>query len=172
MFTTDKVGHGYLGVYMELLAPLTKPAAYTPFIPRIVEIGIAGGEGLEMFRALCPNAEITGVDIRADLTWPGWARRVVCQQDAPELVQMLPGMYHLIVDDASHDNVKTATTFRNLWPKVTSGGLYVIEDWNHANGICASLARELPGLFLDPGADNDLDSITYRHGMIILRRKA
>lgn len=170
MFTTDKIGHGYLGVYMELLAPLTKPSQYLD-VPRIVEIGIAGAEGLEMFRTLCPTAEITGVDIRSDLPWPDWCHKIICQQDSPELIDRLPGTYDLIVDDASHDNVKTTQTLYHLWPKIGSGGVYVIEDWNHAPQLCQELAAHLLEWFRHPVMMETLDSITYRDGMIILRRK-
>lgn len=167
MFTTDKIGHGYLPVYMFLLAPLNVRHAG---VPRIVEIGVANGEGLDMLRTLAPGAEITGVDINPAARWPEDCHRVICSQDAPELVDKLPGLYDLIIDDASHNNAKTTQTLINLWPKVVHGGHYVIEDWTHAGGICQDLAADILTWFRHPLLAPQLDQVTYRDGLIIMRR--
>lgn len=177
MFSTDKVGHGYLPVYMQLLAALG-----TDGVPRIAEIGIANGEGLAMLRALCPHADLWGVDIdphrrHASEVVRSGATIITMSQDDPRLADQLPGTWDLIIDDASHDNTKTQLTWQHLWPKVGAGGVYVIEDWNHAGGICAQLAADLLYVFDQgrPGVVEGLnmrtvDSITYRDGLIIIRR--
>lgn len=179
MFTTDKVGHGYLPTYMQLLAEHGDP---TRGVPRIVEVGIANGEGLAMLRALCPHADLWGVDHeqwRANTTAAieAKARIVIADQADPRLWDMLPGTWDLVIDDASHDNMLTFATWRILWPRVGAGGVYVIEDWNHAGGLCRTLARDLVDVFAEdhPGVFEGLhmrtvDSITYRHGLIIIRK--
>lgn len=178
MFTTDKIGHGYLPTYTQLLAQLVERGG----IPRIVEVGIANGEGLQMFRTLCPHADLYGVDNRPTTATSAGAVAagaiiVIGDQADPALADQLPGTFDLIVDDASHDNNLTWRTWTNLWPKVSAGGTYVIEDWNHAGGLCEQLARDLLLVFREdaPGVFEGLnrrmvDSITYRAGLIVIRR--
>ena len=36
----------------------------------------------------------------------------------------------LVIDDASHQYAETRSSFETLFPRVRSGGLFIIEDWN------------------------------------------
>lgn len=169
--TTDKIGHGYLPAY-EALAMLLGPYA------RVVEIGVAGGEGLVMFQHLFPNGQIAGVDCNTKAVWPAGTERIVADQTDPRLINVLGdrGPVDLLVDDASHDNEKTAVTWLNLWRVVRPGGVYVIEDWNHggnlrAGGLIRDFAVDLLGcLNREKPLVPDVEWITYRDGLIILRK--
>lgn len=166
-FTTDKVRLGYLPTYLGLAAELGTAA-------RVVEVGVLDGDSLVMWQSLFPEGTIVGVDHNALARWPeGTVRVVVGQNDAA-----LPGMvaeygpFDLIVDDASHEGALTRRTWDLLWPLVAPGRYYVIEDWQVAfwPGRDQSMLRMAESL-LPAIEDGDAESITYRHGQIILRKK-
>lgn len=166
-FTTDKVGHGYLPTYLALAGQL-------PAHPTILEIGVAGGDSLRMWQALLPYARgIVGVDHHSHAVWPDGTHRVVADQADVELPSALPyTSYDLIIDDASHDNARTRKTWSILWGLVKPGGWYVVEDWSH----CGGLIREFAGDLIDCFHESrplawGVESITYRAGMILIRRE-
>jgi hypothetical protein len=176
-FSTDKVSQGYLPTYSRLAKHLG-PAA------RICEAGVAGGGSLDMWRVMFPQATIAGIDRNPKARWPEGTIRIVAGQDDPALPKMLDAYeesWDLIVDDASHDGPLTLATFGLLWPLVSPGGFYIIEDW--FTGFAAwrdyddSMLRMAKSLLdrLDPGygptgIGTDVESIEYRHGMAILRK--
>jgi SAM-dependent methyltransferase len=172
-FTTDKIGHGYLGSYESIAAELGGSAD-------VLEIGVANGEGLVLFRHLFPRGRLVGVDNNPRAYWREAqtnAFKIVADQDDPSLPNIIATAtgvhsFDLIVDDASHDNIKTKQTFLTMWPMLRPLGVYVIEDWNHAGGLCFQLASELPVKLLreDMPIFSDVESIHYRHGLIIMRK--
>jgi hypothetical protein len=92
------------------------------------------------------------------------------------------GPFGLIVDDASHDGNLTVRSFGLLWPLVQPGGYYVIEDWtvalrddphwgpqaNWGDSMLRAAESFLPLLAF---RDGEVESITYRYGLIILRKR-
>jgi hypothetical protein len=48
----------------------------------------------------------------------------------------------LVIDDASHRHDETRTSFEVLYPRLRSGGLFIIEDWAcnqvQADAVCAT----------------------------------
>lgn len=173
-YTTDKIGHGYYPTYRRLAAELGADAD-------VCEIGVANGEGLVLFRALFPLGRLVGVDNNPAANFRQDSERtvpIVMSQDDIELparICEVAGVdtFGLVVDDASHDNWKTSSTFLHMWPMVERRGYYVIEDWNHAGGLCFELASSLPVRLLreDVPMFPDVESIEYRHGLIIIRKK-
>lgn len=176
-FATDKVAHGYLAVYSQIAKHLGPTA-------RVCEIGVAAGGSLDMWRVLFPQATIAGVDINQGAFWPEGTIRIVAAQDDPRLPRELDAheeAWDLIVDDASHDGALTVKTLDLLWPLVSPGGFYVIEDWftgwpayTEYDDSMLTMARGLLDR-LDPhygggGFYTDVESIEYRHGMAILRK--
>jgi hypothetical protein len=126
-FTTDKITpHGYFPDYMRLAAALGPSAV-------VAEVGVLRGESLVMWQHLFPHGRQIGVDRDPAAHWPGGTIRIVAEQDAPDLQELVrahaPGGCDLIVDDASHIGHLTAATFAALWPLVKPGGYYVVEDW-------------------------------------------
>ncbi len=126
--------------------------AYTPHYARhlrgrrrkvrcVLEIGIGGydlaegGHSLLMWRSYFPNATIYGLDIhekRIDAP-----RVVVLQGDQSDPDSLLEAIkdcppFDLIVDDGSHIASHIVTTFETLYPLLSPGGLYVIEDMHTA----------------------------------------
>lgn len=171
-FATDKVSLGYLPAYLRIAAEIGTAG-------RVCEVGVRGGHGLDMFQALFPDGIITGVDWDAECRWPDGTIRIVSEQDAPDLAALLTEhspAWDLVIDDASHEGELTRATFGLLWPLVAPGGFYVVEDWQ--TGL-DSWAGTGPGMLhavqrflelLDKGSD--VEEITCRYGMAVLRKKA
>lgn len=115
---------GYTAFYQQLfearrLEPLT-----------LLEIGVAQGGSLRMWREYFPNAVIVGIDIRPE---PVEGCTVVyCNQNNAEGLRALAeehGPFDIVLDDGSHKTKDQQASFTTLFPDhVCEGGLYVIED--------------------------------------------
>lgn len=133
-FGTDKWGgHWYARHYQTHFAPLRRRRL------RILEIGVGGfddprrgGESLRMWKAYFPNASICGLDV-ADKSAHQESRikTVVGSQDDEAFLQRLSreqGPFDIVIDDGSHFNAHVIRSFQILFPLLSDGGLYVVED--------------------------------------------
>jgi hypothetical protein len=105
----------------------------------ILEIGVggyedsnAGGASLRMWKDYFPKSLIYSLDIydkkklqesrikifRGSQNDPDFLRRLVKKM----------GRLDIVIDDGSHMNEHVITAFRTLFPLLTDGGIYVIED--------------------------------------------
>ena len=173
-YNTDKVSQGYLPAYSGI-ADLLGPAA------RVCEVGVWHGGSLATWRDLFPKGLIAGVDIDPDALWPDGTVKIVASQDDPALPDLLrehAPAWDLIVDDASHDGILTGATLDLLWPLVSPGGYYVIEDWfvgyPEYSGMCKSpeMLAVAESLLQRLRSGTDTESVSYRYGMAIIRKKA
>jgi hypothetical protein len=98
----------------------------------LLELGVYRGESLRMWRAYFPRAKIVGLDID-----PNAARRATgfevfigSQDDTKLLARVRDALQGLdvVIDDASHLYRLTVASFDALFPHLSSGGLYFIED--------------------------------------------
>lgn len=116
-YNTDKLDHGYCPYYeIHIKDP-----------KHILEIGIYKGGSLLMWRDYFPKAEITGVDIWEDSPY-----------DLPNIRCIKGNATHratydgldpdVVIDDGSHYSDQMVQAFEILWPRLPSGGWYVIED--------------------------------------------
>lgn len=102
--------------------------------PSILEIGIAEGGSLELWRKYFgPEAVIMGIDIadRSALEGESANRVFTGDQGSPEFWNMvIPqiGRPNIIIDDGSHKCKDQIVTFTKLFPLLQDEGLYVIED--------------------------------------------
>jgi hypothetical protein len=172
-YDTDKVDQGYMPSYNHIADQLGTAA-------RVCEIGVLGGGSLVTWQDLFQHGTVAGVDQDPRAHWPPGTIRIVAGQDDPALPSMLrkyADAWDLIVDDASHDGDLTAATFGLLWPLVSPGGFYVIEDWfvgyQDYHGACKS-----PGMLVLAQSllerlrqNSDTESVSYRYGMAIIRKK-
>jgi len=79
-----------------------------------------------------PQAQITGLDV-SDFSWFDHPRFnfVRCDMDERANIARVAediDPQDIIIDDASHASHHQQNAFLELFPKVTSGGLYIIED--------------------------------------------
>jgi hypothetical protein len=146
-YGSDKCSwHSYGRIYDRLFEGKT--------VLKMLEIGIGykgllaesypNAASLFMWEEYFPDAEIYGLDIRADaLINEGRIHSFQCDQGKiASLLAVRAKMWHtftpesgfdLIVDDGSHQPEHQVLAAQVLWPCVAPGGRYVIEDvWNAA----------------------------------------
>lgn len=126
--------HGYAPHYDRILSPLR----HLPI--KMLEIGAAGGEGIKMWLRYFdnPEARIYGVDIVQNTNpWntPGNHDRYTFNQGDQSSETFWAcwiadhgSDWDFICDDGSHNNKDIIMTFNALWPVLSKGGFYAIED--------------------------------------------
>lgn len=141
-FGTDKSssGHNYCHIYTDYLEKYRNEPI------NLLEIGIgglkddrsdydrndAGGESLKMWEAYFSHGKISGVDLFDKSFLNGGRINTYkgSQDDKDFLTKLINviGVPDIIIDDASHLNDLTITTFEILFPLLKDGGIYFIED--------------------------------------------
>ena len=129
----------YLRVYEDLASG---------FSPRsILELGIFQGGSYVFLDKLFKPRRISAVDIRQKPVEPlldyvshnenRFVHFGASQCDGDKLRQIVLGELadelDLVVDDASHTYEETRASFEFLFPLLSPGGIYVIEDWSWAH---------------------------------------
>jgi len=122
---TDKSVHNfkgvtYLDVYTQHIPPLVKC---------MVELGVYKGASLRTWREFFPHAEVWGVDIDPEVKQGDPKVITGSQADPNTISQVAPDKeFDFVVDDGSHLVGHIIQSFELIWPRVRSGGLYVVED--------------------------------------------
>jgi hypothetical protein len=106
----------------------------------VLEIGVARGGSLRLWRDWFPRGSIVGLDLLAvEIDDP--SGRIHVYRGAQEDYELLdriareraPGGFDIVLDDASHVGELTRRTFWHLFAHhLKPGGLYCIEDWGTA----------------------------------------
>ena len=101
---------------------------------RMLEIGVFGGGSLDMWTEYFgPQAAIWGIDVDpscAALDTPQTPVRIGSQGDEEflrDVVEEMGGL-DLVLDDGSHIGKHQWKSFETLFPLLSEGGLYMIED--------------------------------------------
>lgn len=120
--------HHYLPIYQRYFEQFrNKPI-------RMLEIGVSWGGSLDMWREFFGDeAIIYGIDIDpkcARYNGKSGQVRIGSQDDTEFLASVLEEMggIDIILDDGSHKSGHIRTSFDFLYPKLSVGGLYMIED--------------------------------------------
>jgi len=165
----------------------------------LLEIGVAGGGSLEIWRDCLADTSMTvvGVDINPDcatLPLDGCEIYIGSQSDPSLMHQIIAdlGSIDVVIDDGSHEYHDQFITLYTLWPHLSTGGYYIIEDlhtsywlgyggfWGRrstAIGLCKRLLDVMhkPYHRFCTTSDlkmfeNSLESILIRDSMMILRK--
>ena len=114
--------HSYIEHYYE--------NAFKPYRDKditLLEIGIAQGQSLRMWREYFTNARIIGYDIRDNgVQCPGCKLVYKDATDSNSFNEI--NNLDIIIDDGSHQFDHQLKSLIFLFDKLKSGGLYVIED--------------------------------------------
>jgi cephalosporin hydroxylase len=177
-----------------LLASYEQVLPLLPPNPRILELGIYKGGSLVLWSEALDPARVVGIDFakrpaEADVVdrygeASGRGERIrmhwsTSQAQIDRLTAILKddlgGAADLIIDDASHMFTPTRISLLTLFPAVSPGGFYVIEDWatdanpnfHDPNGSMRELVFDLVGhtqrgLF-------GIDEMRITGGSVILR---
>lgn len=123
---TDKYEHGYAPEYERHFGPLLQ-------LPlKILEIGVYEGASLKSWQDIFPYALITGIDINEKYTAHG-PRITMFKGDQSDhnflsFVNKTCGPFDIIIDDGGHVQSEIETTFYYMFSRMTSAGIYAIED--------------------------------------------
>ena len=129
-FATDKTkfGHNFNRLYHKYFQELRDAPV------NVLEIGLANGHSIQMWAKYFTNGEFVCLDhdIKHYLYPPNDRISVIKgdQRDV-QLLQELNlqyGPFDIIIDDGSHIDSYTKTTFDTLFPLLRDGGIYVVED--------------------------------------------
>jgi len=89
------------------------------------------GGSLRVWRDYFPNAQIYGGDIAPDCMFEE-ERITTLMFDSTDKLQCDTALdkvtFDLIVDDGLHEMWAQFSTFENLWNRLNTGGIYVVED--------------------------------------------
>lgn len=164
-YGTDKWGkHHYTPVYYDLFNKRRKD------IEKVLEIGVAEGAGLRMYRDFFPNAIIYGAENDPNRVFIDPPIQVFrcdqsSQNDLIRLVHKTGPDLDIVIDDGSHkpeDQILTAST---LLPLLNKGLTYIIEDVADRG-----LSMKFPML----GAEYELEvmdlSMRYDDRLIIIKK--
>ena len=133
-FNTDKgpSWHNYTKIYTHYFKPLQNKQL------KFLEIGFYKGASAHMWDNYFPHATLHFIDIDAPKLRPytqGLSKRChlhkVDQSNSRELqdfIKLTGSNFDIIIDDGSHFVDHQITSFITLFPHVTPGGLYIIED--------------------------------------------
>lgn len=138
-YSCDKYyAHSYIDFYETVFSGMSVrrlleigigyPELMAPLVPKYIH-----GASLRMWATYFPNSDIFACDIRPDtLINESNIRSVVADQyDAGSLKRMAEGFggyFDVIIDDGCHHPLAQVISFSALWPYLSVGGIYVVED--------------------------------------------
>lgn len=149
---TDKnTCHSYLPVYEKLFESKRHTAKH------VVEIGIAQGGSIKLWRDYFSKALIHGVDIYDQSQLPADLIKlpdVICYTNAdaysPEFLQMLYVPLDIVIDDGPHTLRSQQAAINFYLPKLAPSGILVIEDiqsWEHVQTLVNSIPSSIRHTF-------------------------
>ena len=107
----------------------------------ILEIGVARGNSIRLWRDKYPSAKIFGFDIiEQQNSWPVDGNIFYYQTDQGDVTRFRSLMtelnvkFDLIIEDGSHDPLHQKTSLMECLEFVSDGGIYVLEDL-HASHV-------------------------------------
>jgi hypothetical protein len=128
-YDTDKLENGLLAEYETRFANLrSEPVT-------MLELGVDRGGSLRFWSDFfdAPGTTIVGIDLQPpSIAFAQNVHVYRCNQADKQALHRIAeshGPFDLIIDDASHRTKETKVSFSALWPHLTVGGTYVIEDW-------------------------------------------
>ncbi|MBI3258641.1 MAG: class I SAM-dependent methyltransferase [Ignavibacteriae bacterium] len=120
--------HNYTDVYAKYFASLKeKPIKF-------LEIGIYQGASVKLWEEYFKNADLHFMDITFQEVRYSSNRSHyhLCNQESSKELQSFiatsGGNFDIIIDDGGHTMNQQITSFRELFPHLKSGGMYIIED--------------------------------------------
>ena len=194
-----KAHHGYTRHYDKFLSKWRQQPI------KMLEIGVYRGNSIKMWLDYFYQANVHGVDLTNEFSVPkempvvdpGFAGRDHSPQPSlassrytftqgnqsdsafwKSFISQHGGSWDLIVDDGGHTNKGIITSFECLWPNISPGGYYVIEDLYCAyrppyilNGFANHI--DFIKTFLDAinKSERDMDTLYFSTELAILRKR-
>jgi hypothetical protein len=124
----EHLGRNYLQIYEHYLSKWRGDAF------AILEIGVYRGESLQMWQTYFKRARVNGLDIdpnaaaRVGGAFPVYTGSQADQELLERALTEIGSGLRLVIDDGSHINELTVATFDYIFPRLSSGAIYIIED--------------------------------------------
>ena len=164
---------------------------------RVLEIGVQNGGSLQMWRRyLGKEAVLFGIDVDprcAQLDGHGASVRIGSQADPDFLRRVIAEMggVDVVIDDGSHRSEDMRTTFDVLYPILSDGGVYLIEDvhacywteygggYRRSNSFVETMKRVVDDLhhwyhahrIMIPAAEDRVFGLHFYDSMIVLEKR-
>ena len=146
-FGTDKSSkvHGFTRHYEQYFEPVRH------FPIKLLEIGVQSGASLRTWKNYFPNASIYGLDYYdVEVMDEDRIKTIRGEQKDTKVLEkaLLYGPLDIIIDDGSHQNPDITASFGYLFPRMSPGGLYIIEDvlcayWGDTHNVGDNTTMEL-----------------------------
>jgi hypothetical protein len=136
---------------------------------RFLEIGVAHGGSLQLWRRYFgPDAAIWGVDVEpqcAAIDDPDLEVRIGSQADRRFLLGVVSEMggVDIVLDDGSHRPADQRASFEVLFPLVSDGGLYAVEDLHASYSQRFGGGYRRSGTFIEAAKDIIDDMHAWYH---------
>ena len=127
-YGTDKIGkHNYLPYYFDMFKDMRE------YVKKVVEVGVAEGAGVRMFRDFFPNAMIYGAEIDDKRIFSEDRIEVYkCDQskkrDIKKFLKQVGTDIDIFIDDGSHKPEDQVLTCLTVMPYLKKEAIYIIED--------------------------------------------
>lgn len=156
---------GYTLHYERYFAPLRDREV------RLLELGVAGGAGIKMWRDYFPKARIYAVDIDPEAkrfeqdrvtVMVGNLREATFRR---EVLATTGGDFDIVIDDASHSQPELQRCFEDFFPAIKEFGYYVVEDLQTSYSPAFGSGYQQPGSMLEflKGLVDCPNWIAYKH---------
>lgn len=161
----------YLDTYQRVFDP------YRDQPVKLLEIGVQNGGSLEIWTRFFPHAEkLVGCDIDpacGELRYEDPRVSIVVGDanlaSTEERIAAISERFDIVIDDGSHTSSDIVRSFARYFPRLSTGGVFVIED------LHCSYWREFGGGIYDPTASMNFlkrlaDVINHEHWGVEARR--
>lgn len=129
----------YFDVYDQYLPQLRNLCAHAGRPIKVIEIGVGDGGSLQVWKDYFGgSSQVVGIDIdplAKKEFGPGIDVVVGSQSDTSTLdvcLEILGSEVDFVIDDGSHRGSDQIATFEYLWPHLSVGGVYIVEDLHTA----------------------------------------
>ena len=170
--------HHYLPIYDRIFLPLRqKQESNSRDVIRFLEIGVYKGGSLELWRRFFgESAIIHGLDLDpacANLSTSDLPVHIGSQADERFLMDVVEKMggIDIVLDDGSHQARHQRRSFDYLFPKLSEGGLYIIEDTSTSYWLAFGGGFRKPGTAIET-AKSLVDGMHGWYHRIPSRRKS
>ena len=134
-------------------------AAYRGKPVVVLEFGVSHGGSLQMWKSYFgPSAQIIGVDINpkcAKLVEDRVEVVIGDQEDRTFLRGLASrlGHVHVLIEDGGHTATQQIATFEELWPSISDGGVFLMEDLHTSYWSSYGGGYKRPGTFIEYAKD-------------------